>query len=204
MMAEMNTSRANGTMRNRRVDTKLFRDRMRDLGITNRGLAKALNLDPSATSLMLRGKRGVKDGDLSRLAKTLTLGVDEVLRALGQQPPSETVPLAGTIDANGRASVRETKELAPRWDGSVVEAYRISAAGHYANGWTLGVAAPTADFLGRPGLVEIEGEPKLRTGIVTRGFEASTFEILPLLDCGAVLSRVKILSARPIRWIRPV
>lgn len=191
-------------MRNRRVDTKLFRDRMRDLEITNRELAKALNLDPSATSLMLRGRRGVKDYEIARLAKTLNLGVDEVLRALGQQPPSDTVPIAGSIDASGRATVRETKELVPRCDGSVIEAYRIQAAGHYANGWTLGVSAPTADILGRPGLLEIKGEPKQRTGIVMRGYAANVFEILPLLDCGAVLSRAEILSVRPIRWLRPV
>ena len=191
------------TMRHRRVDTKLFRDRMRDKDITNRQLARAMNLDPSATSLMLRGKRGVKDDEISRLANILNLGVDDVLRALGQRPPADTVPLAGTIGADGRASVRESKELAPRWEGSVVEAYRIYAGGHYANGWMLGVAAPTSDFLGRPGLVEIEGEPKLRAGIVMRGFEAGIFEILPFLDCGVILSRAKILSMRPIRWIRP-
>lgn len=191
-------------MRNRRVDTKLFHDRMQDAGITNRKLAKAMGLDPSATSLMLRGKRGIKDGEIARLAKILNLGVDEILRALGAQPPADTVPLAGVIDANGRVTLRGTNELLPRWDGAVVEAYRIQAAGHYANGWTVGAAAPASDILGRPSLVEIDGEPKPRAGIVTRGFSANVFEILPLLDCGAVLSRVVILSARPIRWIRPI
>lgn len=61
------------------VDTDWFRDRLAAVGMTQRQLARKLALDPSAVSLMLRGRRQVKLAEAKELADALAVQVDEVM-----------------------------------------------------------------------------------------------------------------------------
>ena len=61
------------------VDTDWFRDRLAAVGMTQRELARRLDLDPSAVSLMLRGRRQVRLAEVERLSDLLAVQVEEVM-----------------------------------------------------------------------------------------------------------------------------
>lgn len=65
------------------VDTRWFQNRLADRRISQRKLATVLNLDPSAVSLMLRGKRQMSAAEAAEVSRVLDVDVEEVLRHAG-------------------------------------------------------------------------------------------------------------------------
>lgn len=53
------------------MDTKWFRDRLADKGLSQRGLARHMGLDSAAISLMLRGRRAMKITEAAEIASLL-------------------------------------------------------------------------------------------------------------------------------------
>ena len=70
-------------MNARKVNTRWFRDRLAERDLSMRRLAKALELDPSAVSLMLRGRRGMSADEANRISGILMIPVTEVLAQAG-------------------------------------------------------------------------------------------------------------------------
>ena len=56
------------------MDTKWFRDRLADRGLSQRALARQMALDAAAVSLMLRGKREMKLTEAAEIARLLGQG----------------------------------------------------------------------------------------------------------------------------------
>lgn len=77
-----------------RIDTNWFRSRLADRRLSQRQLAKLLDLDPAAVSLMLRGKRKMSAAEASEIAVQLGVSVQEVLVRAGSTPtvPSKNGP----------------------------------------------------------------------------------------------------------------
>jgi len=65
------------------INTKWFRDRLAERDMSLRRLAKLLELDPSAVSLMLRGMRTMTADEANRISGLLTIPVTEVLAQAG-------------------------------------------------------------------------------------------------------------------------
>lgn len=91
-----------------RVDTRWFVERLADCRMSQRGLARLMNLDPSAVSLMLRGKRRMTASEAAEIARFLGVPPEEVLLRAGS---TGTIPLAqaagGTRIAQEARSGRE-------------------------------------------------------------------------------------------------
>ncbi len=85
------------------VDTKWFRDRLADRGMSQRGLARLLGLDAAAVSLMLRGKREMKLTEAAEVARLLGVPADDVIAAAGVRIDSggELVPVVAYVDGEG-------------------------------------------------------------------------------------------------------
>lgn len=91
------------------IDTRWFQGRLMDRQISQRKLAKHLGLDPAAVSLMLRGKRKATAQEVAEIARTLGVGVDEVMTRLGtgvvsvkrgveaSAPPQPVAPALGGL-----------------------------------------------------------------------------------------------------------
>jgi transcriptional regulator with XRE-family HTH domain len=65
------------------VDTDWFKAKLEDQCLSLRDLAKLMHLEPSAVSLMLRGRRGISAGEVVQLARHLQAPTEEVLYRAG-------------------------------------------------------------------------------------------------------------------------
>ena len=85
------------------MDTKWFRDRLADRGLSQRALARQMGLDAAAVSLMLRGKREMKLTEAAEVARLLGVPADEVMQAAGVRIDSggQAVPIVGYVDGAG-------------------------------------------------------------------------------------------------------
>jgi transcriptional regulator with XRE-family HTH domain len=71
----------------RQVDTRWFHNKLQDKQMSQRGLAKLLDLDPAAVSLMLKGRRKMSAAEAAEIANLLGVSVDEVLTRSGAGMP---------------------------------------------------------------------------------------------------------------------
>lgn len=68
------------------TDLNWFRGRLADRRLSQRQLARLMNLDPSAVSLMLRGKRRASAQEVADISSLLGVSADEVVLRLGSSP----------------------------------------------------------------------------------------------------------------------
>ena len=188
------------------MDTAWFKGRMIDIGISQRQLARAIGIDPSGVSLMLRGKRGMDVSEAGVVAKALGVPVEEVLRHAGVRGASVglgAVPIIGWVN--------------DQWDvidepGGVVEGCAGMGEGCVAlrvqtremfDGWTIGFkecAGVSLECVGRLCIVEVEDRPGRMLRAVRRGFSAGEYVL-----GGWWLERsgsVRLVRAAPVIWMR--
>lgn len=67
----------------KKINRGFFIDRLADLGMTQRGLAKALDIDSGALSNMLHGRRKMMPAEAVKIAEVLKIQLDDVLAAAG-------------------------------------------------------------------------------------------------------------------------
>lgn len=90
------------------MDTKWFRDKLADRGMSQRGLARAMGLDAAAVSLMLRGRREMKLHESALIARLLGVPAEDVMKAAGVRMASDNTmtPVVGHVDGTGEAHWR--------------------------------------------------------------------------------------------------
>lgn len=81
------------------VNKRWFQNAFTSRGITQRRVAKHLHLDPSAISLMLRGKRALKLDEAAELARLLALPVEDVMAQAGIN--TRTLESKGSLEIKG-------------------------------------------------------------------------------------------------------
>lgn len=93
-------------------NTRWFQNRIADVRLSQRRVAKHLGLDPAAVSLMIRGKRKMSAAEAAELARLLGVTVNDVMhhagiakveyfesrpvKALVAPPPPESAPIGGS------------------------------------------------------------------------------------------------------------
>ncbi|MFN7609908.1 MAG: helix-turn-helix domain-containing protein, partial [bacterium] len=100
------------TRKQQQVDTQWFQERLRERDVSQRRLAKMLSLDPSALSLMFRGRRKMTTVEAAELSRILGVPLDEVMLhagATGAQPVT-TIPLVYSIDDQGELHAKRPGE----------------------------------------------------------------------------------------------
>jgi transcriptional regulator with XRE-family HTH domain len=193
----------------RPVNTRWFKDRLADRKLSMRKVAKQLDLEPSAVSLMLRGLRKIKIEEAAALAPMLGVPLNEVLMQCGfdlsHAVEGEHVPVVGWADPDWRVHMGESTGpklvVAPPNKGTV--ALRDQSGGFW-DGWLM-YYKPTEHIrpkaIGRLSVVELldTGEKLIRW-------------LKPLLEPedayyllgvgGAASGAVRIKSASPILWVK--
>ena len=107
------------------VDTQWFRDRLAARKLSQRGLARAMGVDASAVSLMLRGLRRMTVEEAGQVAVLLQVTTQEVMQAAGVPVQGgKRVRLMGYVQAGGRV-VLEAEGL---HDGTGDNAQRCGSA----------------------------------------------------------------------------
>ncbi|MCE2661153.1 MAG: helix-turn-helix domain-containing protein [Rubrivivax sp.] len=188
------------------IDTEWFRDRLASRKLSQRGLAKAMGVDPSAVSLMFRGKRRMTVDEASQVAVLLQSTTNEVLAAAGVAVQGgQRVRIMGYVQAGGRVTLEaeglhDTVEAPP---GLPVDAVAIQARhGGQEDGWIYYLSethAAPAQALGQLAVCAVR-DNGLLLAHVRRGYRGGAFNLAP--TGSAEQTNVALAWAAPVLWIR--
>jgi transcriptional regulator with XRE-family HTH domain len=183
------------------TDVEYFLRKFRDLNLSQRGVARRLNMHFSTLHRTINGKRNVKAPEATALANLFGVPVEEIISHLGGgdmvksgQAPIMYVIRNGRLDALTRrpfAKVRAPEEgLIAFEDKDRGEVYfgRLPESG----------VNPTA--LGRLAIVKLDDDTMV-AGKITFHKPSGLYEIT--LANGEVLERVSAQAAQAVDWIMP-
>ncbi len=174
------------------IDTKWFRDRLAEAGLSQRQLAKKLGLDQSAISLTFSGRRRMQFKEAADIARLLGLPVSDILKNAGVpvEEGRQTVPLMGYMDGSGEIHCLHVEKadriLTPQPMSEGSAAIQCRTAGsllEYMDGWMIFKEKPTTNPpIGRFCIVKCKGS--IRTiGTIRRGYKAGRFNVTgPAID----------------------
>lgn len=194
-----------------KVNTKWFRERLSERDMSMRRLAKLLELDPSAVSLMLRGKRTMTADEANRISGLLTIPVTEVLAQAGIpiEDDARSFPVKAWVDARGALHTVTAKNArrvtAPRDVPGAGLAVQIRASELASDGWVLFTGAfdtRVESFIDRLCVVELASNGHM-IGTLKRGYDDEKFNLVPFTGA-ATIDNVAVKAAAPVLWIRPV
>lgn len=189
------------------IDTRWFQERLRERDVSQRRLAKLLSLDPSALSLMFRGRRKMTTAEAAELSRVLGLPLDEIMLhagAAGAQPVT-TVPLVYSIDDQGELHAKRPGERVPAL-GDLPEATVAARNEDHASayhGWTyffVPRAGIPIEVIGKKAIVQMtNGTKYLR--FVRNGLQPGRYDLLARGNVS--VTGVSLTSASPILAIKP-
>ena len=194
-----------------RMNTKYFRDRLRDLELSQRGLAKMLNIDAAAVSYMLRGKRKMTLHEANRIAQILGVPASEVMRQAGIKVDDDIrrVPVSGVCDSSGHVTMLAARTheriIAPADVPADSFAIQVRSPGHTKDGWVFFISAAQNDpreQIDTMCLVAL-GDGNQLLAYVRRGYRRDTFNLTLLTDSGRLLQDCNVSWASTILWIKP-
>jgi transcriptional regulator with XRE-family HTH domain len=194
-----------------KVNTKWFRAQLAANDMSMRRLAKLLELDPSAVSLMLRGKRTMTADEANRISGLLTVPVTEVLAQAGIpiEEDARSFTIKAWVDANSTlrsiAARNARRVTAPRDVPGAGMAVQIRAPETVTDGWVLFSGAfdtRVEALINRLCIAEIMGEGHV-IGSLKRGYDDEKFNLVPFTGA-APIENVAVRAAAPVLWIRPV
>lgn len=149
------------------VNNAWFKSRMADRGLSQRGTAKLLGLDPGALSLMLRGKRTMRMHEAIDMARLLGVPLQELMVQFGverREMAAQEIAVSGWLDPHGEVHFEPELGTVDRPHGLPVDATAIQCRTSgsdidYMDGWLMFVERPAEpplpDHLGRLCLVRI-------------------------------------------------
>lgn len=199
-------------MGNSTINKTWFREQLSRMGLSQRQLAKRINLDPAAVSYMFAGKRNMSMDEAKAIAGELLLPVTEVMRQAGIEVLDDVrkIPIAGYIGSGS------TVTLLPKGTHDTAMAPPDVPAGSFAlqvrmvqttfDGWLYFVSGvqetpeKTTDCLC---LVALD-DGRLLQGIVRRGYKRELYNLVLSPDGNAVLENQKIAWAARVLWIQPL
>jgi len=85
------------------VNTKWFREKLAERGLSQRALARKLGIDQSAISLTFSGRRRMQFKEAADIARLIGLPVSDVLKNAGVpvDDGKQTIPIAAIYDGHG-------------------------------------------------------------------------------------------------------
>ena len=195
----------------KKINTKWFRERLAENDMSMRRLAKLLELDPSAVSLMLRGKRTMTAEEANKISGLLTISVTEVLSQAGIpiEDDARQMQVKAYISAAGTLHPITTKNLrrvnAPRDVPANGLAVQIRAPELLTDGWIVFAGAfdtRVEALIDRLCIVDVVGNGYV-LGTLKRGYDDERYNIAPFSG-GQVFDNVAAKAVAPVLWIRPV
>lgn len=193
-----------------RMQTAWFRNQLSDRRLSQRGLARLLDLDPAAVSLMLRGQRRITPLEAKRIADVLGLPTTEVLRRAGVpvQDDVQRVAVTGYADADGIVTLFPSKThdscVGPADCPAGTYGIQVRAPGQPQDGWLLFVSPSEREpgqHLDQLCTVAIDTGQQVLS-VLRRGYRSGTHN---LVNYPAMTIRpdCKVVWAAPVLWIKP-
>lgn len=192
------------------INQEWFKEKLRQVKLSQRQLAKMMELDPASVSYMLSGKRAMSMDEARRLAGFLLMPVTEVMRQAGidVQDDVRKVPVAGYISAGGVVS------LLPKGTHDVVLCPADVPTGSFAvqarivnsanDGWLWFVSGMQEDADkcgGKLALLALK-DGRMLCAILKRGYKSGLYNLI-LMPEGGVLENQEVAWCARILWIQP-
>lgn len=194
------------------VNKAWFQEQLARIGLSQRQLAKRIDLDPAAISYMFAGKRAMSMDEAKAIAGQLLLPVTEVMRQAGIEVLDDVrkVPIAGYIGPGSIVTLlpkgTHDTAIAPPDVPSGSFAIQVRMVQTTFDGWLYfvsGVQEPPDQSMDRLCLVAVE-DGRLLQGIVRRGYKRELYNLVLSPDSGPVLENQKIAWAARVLWIQPL
>lgn len=194
------------------VDTAWFKDRIIARKSSQRKLAKALNMDPAAMSLLLRGMRGIAPQEAEALARELGVPMGEVLARIGVDATAgakNQVNVVARVSDMGEMRTGRPQEgarrvAAPEGMPEDAAAFRIESEG-FADGW-LGYYQPVdsvvVEAIGRFCVAQVAGKDEWHARVVRRGHGKGTYNLVDPFGRSPAIEGARLASASPVLWIK--
>lgn len=203
-----------------KMNARWFQNQLETKQITQRKLAKALKVDPSAVSLMLHGKRKMHLDEAVEFAKLLGVPLDEVLANAGIKTSevagsAKSVKIIGWVDKNlsiHRETPKGVKSApSPIVGGDKLSAVRFHTVGSKYEGLDGAVVyfedrdTIHSDILGKMCLVKLNGSKTESKEwffrVIRRGHIPGHYSLYS--TTGELLEEnVTLRSAAPVVWMR--
>lgn len=192
------------------MKTEWFSQLLASRKLSQRGLAKLMDLDPGAVSLMLRGKRKMTNAEAHQISTILGVGITEVLRQAGIEVRDDVryVKVTGYVDGDSLVTLfpRRTydKVIGPADCPEGTYALQMRAPSTPSDGWMIFVSPAENDprsHLNQLCCVALDNGEHV-VSFVQRGYRSSTFNLLH--SSGRVLrTDANVVWASPVLWIKP-
>lgn len=201
---------------------KWFSDRIKDRRMSQRELAKKLEMDPSSLSLLLHGKRRMLAKQASDIATHLKLPVEDVMRHGGADiasaseasgGASASLPLVGWVDGDGRTFIDwkrsdKTVELPGNFPVAArcIQWRSAQTKAEVFDGW-IAVVMPPKDpepeaMIDRFCLVGIKGEQEGVVRKIRRGYTPGSYTLIN--NFGEPTHDVELAWYSPILTMMPL
>ena len=194
------------------MNTEWFRERLKERKLSQRSLARLLELDPAAVSLLMRGLRRMSNEEAHAIATILNVATTEVMRQAGVQVTDDVVrvKVMGYINRNHVVTLYPPKThesvVGPADCPHGTYAMRRQSPGDILDGWLYFVNGSEDDpkaQLHHFCVVAIEnGEQLLAT--LKPGYRAGTFNLINGNGADMVRADCKVVWASRVIWIKPV
>ena len=191
------------------MDTGWFRDLLAARKISQRTLAKMMEMDHSAVSLLLRGKRRMQPEEAHFLAQALGVKTTEVLRRAGVavRDDVQQVPITSFIDCDGDVVLLPDKThdsvAGPADCPKGTYAVQVRCHSDPTDGWLV-FTSPTQteakNQLDKLCLVAMKSG-KSTLAVLRRGYRTGTFNLISW-PSRSMQSDVTIAWASPVLWIK--
>lgn len=192
------------------INKDWFTDRLRTIKISQRQLAKRINLDPAAVSYMLSGKRRMTMPEVKAIADVLLVPVTEVMRQAGIDVTDDVrrVPIAGFIGPGAVVTLlpKGTHDtvIAP---GDVPHgsfALQLRVPNNPYDGWICFVSGeqqPPGELLDRYAILATS-DGQMLSALIRRGYKQKLHNLM-LLPEGTVLENREVAWGARVLWIQP-
>jgi transcriptional regulator with XRE-family HTH domain len=193
------------------MNTEWFRDLLATRKLSQRGLAKLMDLDPAAVSLMLRGQRRMTNDEAHQISIILGVPITEVLRQAGIEVSDDVrlVKVTGYIDDNAVVTLfpkrTHDKVVGPADCPEGTYALQKRLPGGIKDGWMLFVSPSEDDpraHLGQMCCMALENGEHL-VGHLQRGYRTGTFNIIRTSNSQPLRTDANVVWASKILWVKP-
>lgn len=128
------------------IDTDWFKQKLAERKLSQRQLAKLMNLDPAAITLTLRGQRKMTNEEANFIASAIGVPVTEVLRQAGVEVLDDVraVPISAAVDRKSAVTLfpakTHDKVMGPADCVAGTFAVQVRAPSFVEDGWLLFVS----------------------------------------------------------------
>lgn len=192
------------------INKQWFQMQLASKQISQRSLAKLLEIGPSAITNIFNNKRRLTNEEANKIAGLLSLPVTEILRHAGIEVTEDVraIPITGYVDGEALVHLLAPDSvdsmLAPADVPRNAFCLQIRHLGAQFDGWHAivgGERLSANEMLDRAALVGLH-DGRMITGVIRRGYKTKTHN-LSTLPYFRTLENQLVDWASPILWLKP-